>query len=143
MARAEKILIIFSNYYEDITEALMAGATDVLRSSAMEFDTIEVPGVLELPAALAMAVKSRKYRGYVILGCVIRGETTHYEIVSNESARAIMELACKHRLALGNGIQTVENRDQAWARASLEGKNNGSGAAKAALAMIKVRQELQ
>ena len=143
MARAEKILIIFSNYYEDITEALMAGATEVIQSAKMEFDTIEVPGVLELPAALAMAVKSGKYQGYVILGCVIRGETTHYEIVSNESARAIMALACEHRLALGNGIQTVENRDQAWARASLEGKNNGGGAAKAALMMIKVRQELQ
>ena len=143
MARAEKILIIFSNYYEDITEALMAGAVDVLRNSGMEFETIEVPGVLELPAALAMAVKFGKYQGYVILGCVIRGETTHYEIVSNESAHAIMKLACKHRLALGNGIQTVENRDQAWARASLEGKNNGGGAAKAALAMIEVRQQLQ
>jgi len=143
MARARKILIIFSNYYEDITEALMSGATDVLRNADMDFDTIEVPGVLETPAALAMAVKSKKYQGYVILGCVIRGETTHYEIVSNESARAIMNLACKHRLALGNGIQTVENREQAWARASVEGKNNGAGAAQAALAMIKVRRELQ
>lgn len=143
MARANKILIIFSNYYQDITEALMSGATDVLRNADMEFDTIEVPGVLELPAALAMAVKSKKYQGYVMLGCVIRGETTHYEIVSNESAHAIMNLVCKHRLALGNGIQTVENREQAWARASVDGKNNGAGAAKAALAMIRVRKELQ
>jgi len=143
MARAEKILIIFSNYYEEITQALMSGATDALQRAQMEYDKIEVPGVLELPAALAMAVKTGKYQGYVVLGCVIRGETTHYEIVSNESARAIMDIACKHCLALGNGIQTVENRDQAWARASLEGKNNGGGAANAALAMIRVRQKLQ
>ena len=137
MARAEKILIIFSNYYEDITQSLIAGATKVLQEADTDYDQIEVPGVLELPAALAMAVKSGNYQGYVMLGCVIRGETSHYEIVSNESARAIMDIACNNHLALGNGIQTVENRQQAWARASVDGKNNGGGAARAALAMKK------
>ncbi len=142
MARADKILIIFSNYYEDITQSLIAGATQVLQEVDMAFDRIEVPGVLELPAALAMAVKCGKYQGYVMLGCVIRGGTTHYDIVSNQSARAIMDIVCNNQLALGNGIQTVENHKQAWTRASVDGKNNGAGAARAALAMIKVRQQL-
>lgn len=142
MVASAKILIIHSNFYEDISNALISGASAVLEAADMEFDKIEVPGVLEIPAALAMAVKSKKYDGYVLLGCVIRGETTHYEIVANESARAIMNLMCKKCLALGNGIQTVENEEQAWARANIDDKNKGGGAAKAALAMIGVRNDL-
>jgi 6,7-dimethyl-8-ribityllumazine synthase len=142
MANANKILIIFSNYYEDITNALMLGATRELESASADFDKIEVPGVLEIPAALAMAVKSKKFNGYVLLGCVIRGETTHYDIVANESARSIMELVCRKSLALGNGIQTVENHGQAWVRADVGNKNKGGGAASAALAMREVRDQL-
>ena len=89
-----------------------------------------------------MAVKTKKYDGYVLLGCVIRGETTHYDIVANGSARSIMDIVCKYRLALGNGIQTVENREQAWVRADVNDKNKGGGAASAALAMRKVRNQL-
>ena len=142
MARDTNLLIIYSNYYQDITDGLMAGATAKLEEAKAKFDRVEVPGVLEIPAALAMAVKSGKYDGYVLLGCVIRGETTHYDIVANESARAIMDLVCKKRLALGNGIQTVENHDQAWARANVHDKNKGGGAASAALSMIEVQKQL-
>ena len=143
MANSDKVLIIYSNYYEGITSALMKGAMTVLNSAGASVDQIEVPGVLEVPAALAMAAKSKKWDAFVLLGCVIRGETTHYEIVSNESARAIMDIMCDKRLALGNGIQTVENEQQAWARANIEDKNKGGGAAEAALAMIAVRRKLR
>ncbi len=139
---ATSILIIHSNFYRDISEGLMAGATAALDQADAHYDKIEVPGVLEIPAALAMAVKSGKYDGYVLLGCVIRGETTHYDIVANQSARAIMDIVCKKRLALGNGIQTVENHDQAWARANVNDKNKGGGAAIAALAMVEVGKRL-
>lgn len=142
MAEASKILIIYSDYYQDITAALMQGAVQVLDQAGARIEKIEVPGVLEIPAALAMAVASKKYDGYVLLGCVIRGETTHYEIVSNESARAVMDLMCTHNLALGNGVQTVENREQAWARANVDDKNKGGGAASAALVMIAVKNKL-
>ncbi len=142
MAKPNQILIIYSNYYEGITSALMNGAMTVLDKAGAKTDRLEVPGVLEIPAALAMAAKTKKWDGFVLLGCVIRGETTHYEIVSNESARAIMDIMCDKRLALGNGIQTVENEKQAWARANVDEKNKGGGAAVAALAMIDVRKEL-
>ena len=103
-----------------------------------------MPGVLEIPAALAMALDAVEdgladYEGYVVLGCVIRGETTHYDIVANESSRVIMELVVAESLALGNGILTVENGDQAWARARRSDKNKGAAAAEAALAMIRIR----
>ena len=105
-----------------------------------------VPGVLEIPAALAMALKAKdkepRYAGYVLLGCVIRGETTHYDIVANESARAVMTIATENTLAVGNGILTVENGAQAWARARVSEKNKGAGAAAAAFEMAALREKL-
>jgi 6,7-dimethyl-8-ribityllumazine synthase len=103
-----------------------------------------VPGVLEIPAALAMALDAVEdglveYDAYVLLGCVIRGETTHYDIVAGESARVVMDLVVSESLALGNGILTVENEAQAWARARRTEKNKGAAAARAALAMTRVR----
>jgi len=142
MTRAPKLLIIYSDYYQDISTALMNGATNALEEAGAVFDKIEVPGVLEIPAALAMCASTSNYDGYVLLGCVIRGETSHYEIVAFESARSIMKIMCENKLALGNGIQTVENHKQAWARADIEDKNKGGGAARAALAMIEVRRQL-
>ena len=143
MAKIAKILIIYSNYYEDITRELLRGAVVELEDANTHIEKIEVPGVLEIPAALAMAVKSGNYDGYVVLGCVIRGETTHYDIVANCSAQAILDLVCKKRLALGNGIQTVENQEQAWARANVSDKNKGGGAASTALAMVKIRNKFK
>ena len=114
-----------------------------LEEAGATFDHVSVPGVLEIPAAIAMGVKSNKnYDGYVALGCVIRGETSHYDIVAIESARAIMNMSVDGPLAVGNGILTVENGDQAWARAKVSDKNKGAGAAKAALAMIELHKNM-
>ena len=143
-----RVLIVEARYYADISDALLKGARDVLGAAGAQFDHIIVPGALEIPGAIAMANASahaagRAYDGYVALGCVIRGETTHYEIVSNESARGLMDLTLSHRLAIGNGILTVENEAQAWARVDASKvEHKGENAAKAVLAMIQVRHQL-
>jgi len=148
MADAAHLLIIEARFYDDMADALFAGAKAALDAAGASYDRIAVPGVLEIPAALAMALDAGRagtaprYDGYVTLGCVIRGETTHYDIVSNESARALMDLSVAERLCLGNGIQTVENDDQAWARVSADRKDKGGGAARAALAMIALKRQL-
>tara|TARA_R110002167_G_scaffold242405_1_gene448013 strand:- start:1652 stop:2110 length:459 start_codon:yes stop_codon:yes gene_type:complete len=140
-----KILIIEARFYEDIADELMAGAIAAIEAARIDYDRIAVPGVLEIPPALSMALIGGEhyggiqYDGFVTLGCVIRGETTHYDIVAGESARALMDLAVVEGLALGNGIQTVENSDQAWVRAKRSDKNKGGGAAQAAIAMIRLR----
>lgn len=142
-----RILIVEARFYDDIADALLAGATAALKAANVDFDKITVPGALEIPGAIAMAngaghTAGRAYDGYVALGCVIRGETTHYEIVSNESARGLMDLTVSQRLAIGNGIITVEDEKQAWARAKADELDKGGGAAKAALAMIDIRRRL-
>ena len=137
------LLIVDAQFYADIGDELLKGAFMALEEAGATFDHLSVPGVLEIPAAIAMAVKSNKnYDGYVALGCVIRGETSHYDIVAIESARAIMTMSVNGPLAVGNGILTVENRDQAWARAKVSDMNKGAGAAKAALAMIELQKQL-
>jgi 6,7-dimethyl-8-ribityllumazine synthase len=139
------LLIIDARFYEDLADELVAGATRALDEAGATYDRVSVPGVLEIPAALSMALIAAEeadgatYDGFVLLGCVIRGETTHYDIVANESARAVMDLVVDEGLALGNGILTVENGDQAWARAKVEGKDKGGFAARAALQMIAVK----
>jgi 6,7-dimethyl-8-ribityllumazine synthase len=141
---APHLLVIDARFYEDLSDELVAGAADAITARGATFDRVSVPGVLEIPAALAMALDAVEdglvdYDGYVVLGCVIRGETTHYDIVANESARVIMELVVSESLALGNGILTVENDDQAWARARRGDKNKGAAAANAALDMVALR----
>ncbi|MGH6925897.1 MAG: 6,7-dimethyl-8-ribityllumazine synthase [Propylenella sp.] len=139
-------LIIEARFYPEISDELMRGATAELERRGATFERRAVPGVLEIPAALAMAIRAekdgRRYDGYVLLGCVIRGETTHYDIVANESARAIMDFAVANALAVGNGILTVENSAQAWARARVGEKNKGAVAAAAAFEMAALRAEL-
>ncbi len=143
MSKPPHLLVVDAPYYTEISASLMEGVTAALSAANATHDYISVPGVLEIPAAVAMAaVGPKEYDGYVVIGCVIRGETTHYDIVANESARALMDLATHQHLALGNGIQTVENEAQAWARAKVDKKNKGGGAAKAALAMIALKKEL-
>lgn len=141
------LLIVEARFYEAIAEALKEGAVSALNTAGATFDVVGVPGVLEIPAAIAIALDATEdggvyYDGFVLLGCVIRGETTHYDIVSNESARAIMDLSVSARTAIGNGIQTVENEDQAWARAKQSEKDKGGGAARAALAMIDLAKKM-
>ncbi len=138
------ILIIDAPYYSHISGELVAGATEALEAEGATFDHVQVPGVLEIPAALSMALEGMSrgnthYDGFVTLGCVIRGETTHYDIVAFESARAIMDLCIAECLALGNGIQTVENEAQALVRANRNELNKGGHAAAAALAMVKLK----
>lgn len=138
-----KILVIEARYYEDISDALLKGALDVLQKARTKITCVTVPGALEIPHVIAYAEAAKAgYDGYVALGCVIRGETTHYDYVCGESARGLMDLAMQQQLAIGNGIITVENEKQAWARANPEEKDKGGFAASAALKMIKIRTEL-
>ena len=136
---SKKVLIVEARFYEDMADALAEGAAAVLDAAGVAYERVSVPGVLEVPVAIKYAADSNSYDGYVALGVVIRGETTHYEIVCNESARALMELGIKDQLPIGNGIQTVENSDQAWARCKMSEKDKGGGAAKATLALMGLR----
>lgn len=135
-----KILIVEARFYDDMADALGEGAAAVLDVAGIAFDRVAVPGVLEVPVAIKYAAETDQYDGYVALGVVIRGETTHYDIVCNESARALMELGIKDGLAIGNGVQTVENAEQAWARCKKSEKDKGGGAAKATLALMGLRK---
>jgi 6,7-dimethyl-8-ribityllumazine synthase len=146
-----RILIVEAPYYRDIADELRAGAIAALETAGAEYDVAAVPGAFEIPAAIALAagltlptgyVPKWRYDGYVALGCVIRGETTHYDYVCTESARGLQKLALRHGLAIGFGILTVENDEQAWARASRAKKNKGAEAATAALAMIALKAAL-
>ena len=140
------ILIIDAPYYEHISKELRDGAVAALEAAGATHDRLAVPGVLEIAPALSMVLegmeeeRAKQYDGFVTLGCVIRGETTHYDIVAFESARALMELAVGECLALGNGIQTVENEEQALRRAKASELDKGGHAAKACLDMIAIRQ---
>ena len=130
-----KLLVVVAPYYKDIADNLVAGAKAVGAACGAEVDVIEVPGALEVPSAIAMAQRLAEYDGYVALGCVIRGETTHYDTVCNDSSRAISLLGLQGA-CIGNGILTVENRAQAEVRADPAGQNKGGGAAAAALHLI-------
>jgi 6,7-dimethyl-8-ribityllumazine synthase len=141
--RPPRVLIGVAPYYRDIADQLLAGATAALKQARAEVDVVEVPGALEVPTAIAIAAESDRYEGYVALGCVIRGETTHYDTVCNDSSRGLALLGVERRLAIGNGILTVENRAQAEARANPEDMNKGGGAAEAALHLIGLRRNLQ
>ena len=132
-----KFLIVEARFYDHLNDMLLDGARTALDDAGHKHDTITVPGALEVPGAIAMAAESGRYDGFVALGIVIRGETYHFEIVSNESARGVMALTMDG-IAIGNGILTVENEAQALARASRHDKDKGGEAAKAAIAMLEL-----
>ncbi len=136
----KKILIIQAVFYEKISALLLAGATKKISDSGHEFEIITLSGAFEIPAAIAFAETSKKYAGYVALGCVIRGETTHYDYVCQESARGLNELAFREKLAIGYGILTVENEAQALERADPTKKNKGGFAANVCLEMVKLKE---
>jgi 6,7-dimethyl-8-ribityllumazine synthase len=141
--RKPHLLVIEARFYDDIADEMLAGATAAIERVGGTWERVTVPGALEIPAALALAISGpKRFDGYVALGCVIRGETAHFDIVAKESARALMDLSVAHRLALGNGILTVENDEQAWARARVAELNKGGAAAEAALAMIALKARL-
>ncbi|WP_409361912.1 6,7-dimethyl-8-ribityllumazine synthase [Bartonella heixiaziensis] len=142
ICRKPHVLIVEARFYDGISDALLAGAVSALQKAEASYDIVTVPGALEIPGAIAFAEKKSNvfYDGYVALGCVIRGETYHFEIVANDSCRALMDLTVHQHLAIGNGILTVENEKQAWARAKQDEKNKGGFAAKAALCMIALKK---
>ena len=146
--KGARILVVEARFYDDIANALLQGATRVLETAGVTFDRITVPGSLEIPAALAIAVEAaerhgRPYDGAVALGCVIRGDTIHFEIVSIQSARGLMDFAVAHRFPVGNGIITVDNESQAWARARIAEGDKGGDAARAALAMVRLKRAVR
>ncbi|MBL4907483.1 MAG: 6,7-dimethyl-8-ribityllumazine synthase [Sneathiella sp.] len=148
MSDSLHILIVEADFYRGISDSLLEGAKEVLDRVDASYEIIRVPGCLEIPAAIRFAIKAMEFMGgrrrfdaYVALGCVIRGETSHYDTVSEESARALMDLSTDYCIALGNGIITCENEDQAWARAKKDDKNKGGGAAQAALDMLVVKEQ--
>ncbi len=135
-----RLLIVVAPFYRDIADHLIAGAQAEIEASNATCDLIEVPGALEVPTAITIAERLGNFDGYVALGCVIRGETTHYETVCNDSSRGIMLLGMQG-LCVGNGILTVENRDQAVARADPAQMNKGAGAAAAALHLVALTRK--
>lgn len=142
-----RALIVEARFYDDLQDALLDGAVTELKTAGLTHDVITVPGALEIPAAVAIAVDAaaangRPYDAVIALGCVIRGDTIHFEIVSQESSRALMDLAVARKLPLGNGILTVNNEDQAWARARASELDKGGDAARAALAMLRIKRRM-
>lgn len=148
MSDAPHVLIVEARFYEDVADELAKGAIAALAAAGATYDRLEVPGAFELPAAIRMNIKAmelgngcRYYDGYIALGCVIRGETSHYDYVCGECARGLMDLSLEFSLAIGFGVLTVENQEQAWARASVDQLDKGRAVANAALRMIEVKRE--
>ncbi|MBM3528789.1 MAG: 6,7-dimethyl-8-ribityllumazine synthase [Alphaproteobacteria bacterium] len=151
-AKAEKqppgarILVVEARFYNDIADALLAGAAKVLDEARAAWDIVTVPGSLEIVPAIAIAVdaaekQKRPYDGVVALGCVIQGETFHFDIVAMQSARALLDFSVERRLPCGNGILTVDNEPQAWARARITEGDKGGDAARATLALIQIKRQ--
>jgi 6,7-dimethyl-8-ribityllumazine synthase len=143
-----RILVVESRFYDGISDALLDGASEALKAFGAEFDVVTVPGAFELPAAIAFAeaaghgASGVRYDGYIALGCVIRGETTHYDYVCGESARGLMNLSVEKLLCIGYGVLTVEDEDQAWARARISEGDKGGFAARACLDMVALKRRL-
>lgn len=135
-----RVLVVEARFYPDISDALYEGAVKVLTGAGVTTERVAVPGALEIPGAIRQAAS--RYDGFVALGCVIRGETWHFEIVSNESARGLMDLTVRDGLCIGNGILTVENEEQALVRAAPDRGNKGGDAANACLALIQLKSRI-
>lgn len=133
-----KVLIVEARFYDHLNDLLLEGARAAIEAAGHEHETVTVPGALEVPGAIAIADAAETYDAFVALGVIIRGETYHFEVVSNESARGIMNLSLEG-VPVGNGILTVENEAQALTRAKKDEKDKGGEAAKAALAMLALR----
>jgi 6,7-dimethyl-8-ribityllumazine synthase len=137
-----RMLIVEARYYEHIADKLLEGARTVLNEAGVEYDVITVPGALEIPAAIAIAHDATPYAGFVALGCVIQGQTYHFEIVAHGSSRGLMDLAVRERLAIGNGILTVDNEKQALERLGGGHGHKGAEAARAALRLVALKRDL-
>jgi 6,7-dimethyl-8-ribityllumazine synthase len=142
-----RILIVEARFYDGIADALLAGASRALTEAGAVFERVSVPGSLEVAPAIAIALDAAEragapYEGVVALGCVLRGETLHFEIVAQESARALLDLSVARRLPIGNGIVTVDSEAQAWARARPDQADKGGDAARAALSLVRLKRRL-
>ncbi len=144
--KGARLLVVEARYYEGIADELLAGAKRALDAAQAGYDVVTVPGALEIPQAIVIALDAAKrkapYEGVVALGCVIRGETSHYDIVAGELARAIMDIGVARGVPVGNGILTVDTEAQAWARARPDGQDKGAAAAEAALALVRLKRSL-
>ena len=145
-AASVRILVVEARFYNDIADALLAGCAKVLDEAKASWDLATVPGSLEIVPAIAIAVEAaekqkKPYDGVVALGCVIQGETFHFDIVAMQSARALLDYSVAHRLPCGNGILTTDNEAQAWARARLTEQDKGGDAARATLALITLKRQ--
>jgi 6,7-dimethyl-8-ribityllumazine synthase len=143
--RKPHLLIVEARFYDDMADAMLDGAKSALEAAEATYDVVTVMGALEIPAAITFALIGEeeggtKYDGFVALGMVIRGETYHFDIVANESSRALMDLSVDAAIAIGNGILTVENDEQGWRRAKKSELDKGGFAARAALKMIALKQ---
>jgi len=150
MSDAAHIMIVESRYYEEIAEELITSVITEIEAAGATYERFEVPGAFEIPTAIKFAIRSmdfysagQRFDGYIALGCVIRGQTTHYDYVCQESARALQDLSVQYSLALGYGILTVENRDQAMARARRDEQDRGGHAARACLKMIEHKRHFR
>lgn len=141
MPDTKRVLVIVAPYYEHISTMLIGGATAALEAAGCYVHVREVPGALEIPVAVRIALEADTFDGFVALGCVIRGETTHYETVTNDSSRGLMTLGTEWGVPIGNGILTVENEQQAIVRADPQQKNKGADAALACLTLMELREE--
>lgn len=137
------ILIVEARYYADISDHLLAGATGVLAEAGATYDRIEVPGSLEIPAAIRFAHETGRYDGYIALGCIIRGETTHYDLISVAVTNSLQRLALKRMLAIGDGVLVGENYDQVLVRANGSKRNQGEAAARACMALVGLKREFK
>ena len=143
-----RILVVEARFYSDLADELLKGATDALEALGAEYDVVTVPGALEIPAVVALAEEGGhrpagvRYDGYVALGAVIRGETYHFESVANESARGLTDLAVSRKIAIGNGVLTVEDESQAWERARVSKGDKGGFAARACLDVVALKRRL-
>lgn len=135
-------LIIEARFYEAISDLLAEGTIHTLQEAGHTFERVSVPGALEIPGVVAMALHKKAYDGYIALGCVIRGETSHYDIVAHESARGLMDLSVNHHAVVANGILTVENDEQAFARADRHQSDKGGFAARTCIRMLELKKEL-
>ena len=142
MAERPSVLVLDSRFYREIADRLVSGAAAELDAASVPYERVSVPGAYELPAALAMAIRAARHEGYVALGCVIRGETSHYDHVCRESAHGLARLAADYGIALGFGVITAETRAQAEERAAVDRRNVGGAAARACLEMMAVRRAL-
>jgi len=143
-----RVLVVEARFYEPIADELLKGATGRLEAAGARFDIVTVPGALELPATIAILLEAAEAKGdpydaVVALGCVIRGETSHYDTVANESARGLLDLSVARRMPLGNGVLTVENEVQARVRARVTEMDKGGGAAEAALTMLRLKRRAE